>query len=320
MPGRFLFILFLFTAFIAGAQNSNTLRVGICVLDASNLYHVIDARILICELNEDSSVIKVDTLHSNIYVNKEMQYPHLYRIIIEKSEFYILDTTFLLQKTSRSQRKRLGLLMHPVNCFTLKGRVKNADTYQGIKQGKVYVEDLSDSSKTILNLQNGSFEYCGRCSTSYRIITDIAGYFPSRQRVELLSPDCKKKKDLQQNLIIAVAESYDTPFFEGDTLSLNDFTFEGESAKFTKKGRIEIKRLIRVLTARPEISISILIQAATFSDRRYNRRLAEQRARVIDALLIREGVGPHRYLLKCSGKMDRKSRYSKQKISLWLRG
>ena len=180
--------------------------------------------------------------------------------------------------------------------------------------------DLSDSSKTELNLENGNFEYCGRCSTSYRIITDIAGYFPSRQRVELLTADCKKKKDLQQNLTIAVDQSYDAPFFEGDTLSLNDFTFEGESTKFTKKGRVEIKRLIRVLRTRPEVRISILIQAATFSDRRYNRRLAEQRARVIDAQLSKGGVGQHRYLLKCSGKMDRKSRQSKQKISLWLRG
>ena len=45
--------------------------------------------------------------------------------------------------------------------------------------------------------------------------------------------------------------------------------------------------------------------AAYYPQIPYNRRLAERRARVIERRLISEGIGSHRFILKCQGWIDR---------------
>lgn len=313
---KWCFIALFFTTSLIQAQS---LSVGICVQNAFNFSDVNDAQILIFTLDQHHQTQQVDTLLSSLYVTKELAYPKTYRMVVQKEDFYTLDTTFTLEKTSRSRRKRLGLMLRPIQCIYLNGKVKNALTHQVISQGILQIENLNDSSLTNVSFENGAFKYCCQCSTSYRIHTQLQGYFPSTHRIDFISNDCIDKIGWQQHLSIPIAQSYDASFFEGDTLVLSNFTFVGQSSQLSPRGQVEFKRLAKVLTEKPEISVSLFIQACSFTDRKQNRRLAEKRARTLEALLTQKGIASYRYFLKCSGKMAKQNRYKQQQLSLWLR-
>ena len=66
-------------------------------------------------------------------------------------------------------------------------------------------------------------------------------------------------------------------------------------------GKYEIERMIKVLQLYPSLQITICLQASAFQQTRYNRRLAEQRARYIERYLDQKGISPRQYLLKCIG-------------------
>lgn len=283
------------------AKGQDKLQVGICLQDASSLFHIIDAQIIVNQLDSNNKFVSADTLKSNIYAPLVMNAGQVYRFRISKTGYQQLDTSFAVHKTSRSRRKRIGFLLFPEICHYLSATIIDADNQRNIKKGQVVVSNQQDSILQRFSLQDGGFNYCATCGKAYRIRAFVEGYFEDTRLVEIPTESCHKTTSTALSLRIALQPNYSTSFFDGATQTIEQPLFESKSTVLAHHGKQELRRMIRVLNRYPDLRIHINIQASVYNDSRLNRRLAEQRARKLENHLTRAGVLQTRYFLKCVG-------------------
>ena len=98
-------------------------------------------------------------------------------------------------------------------------------------------------------------------------------------------------------------------------------TFEGESTNLTQDGKREMRQLVQFLKYKPDLRVTIYVQAQPFVERRFNRLVAEKRARVIESALTKGGIGSLRYVLVCKEYVEVTSPRDnrKQKFAIKLR-
>ena len=307
----FFFSFYQYTA----AQADTPLHVSICLQDAESLYHVINALVVVQKLDTVQLPVNSDSLRSNVYTKNRMHANHWYRVLIQKEGYQLLDTTFYLKKTSRSRHKRLGFLIQPLRCYYLQGKVLNAALNLPVSSCIVRIEAIDHSISKRLKTSDGQYVFCGNCATKYRLITEAEGFFSDTSLVELPISACSKQTSSIYALTTALEASYPLRFFKGDTLKLQEQLFEDKTVNLAKAGKYQLSRLIKVMQSYPNLRTTICIQASVYQQKRYNRRLAEQRARFLERYLSQNGIGPGRYLLKCVGLFPSSKRTNQ--INIW---
>ncbi|MCP4437603.1 MAG: hypothetical protein GY810_01535 [Aureispira sp.] len=313
----FLLIVSCFSTIVI-AQNGEVLT-SISVQHAKSRKLIDKAAVIISELNANNNVLYSDTMSSDRFLSVKLRIDHKYRISVQKDGFYAVDTSFV-QAASRIRKQRMGFVLNPIICYQVKVKVSSTAVTQEVN-GKLLIKNLDTRKSSEQELKDGKYEFCGLCNQRYRFTAKIKNHFETTKEIKLETANCYTTQKLLKEVNIEVAETYPAVFFEGDSITLRNFTFVGETSNFTKEGEQELNRLIQIMQVMPDLYLSIAINATPFKDRRYNRKLAEQRAKRIDAKLVKSKIAGHRYLLICSGRRDRGApgAYQNQKVRLWLR-
>ncbi len=300
---NFLYTCLLFWGCTHGlqAQTDLSLQASICVQDAYSLYHIIDASIVVQQLDKNRQVIYADSLRSNIYATLYMLSNQNYRIRIQKEGYHLIDTTLLLLKTSRSRHKRMGFLLRPYKCHYLQASIVDVVQHQPIQHSRVHIQSTVDTIPQTVQLQENKWLYCGDCTTKYRVIVCADGYFSDTTTIHPIATACLEREATYHQFMVVLQASYPVRFFKGDTLDIPQRLFKTGASELLQAGKYEIERMIKVLQLYPSLQITICLQASAFQQTRYNRRLAEQRARYIERYLDQKGISPRQYLLKCIG-------------------
>lgn len=315
------FITTIFTPFFSTAQNNNTIQVSICLQHANTYQLILGASVVIKELDSNDEIMNIASMHSAIFTPTNFEVNHRYRIIVEKKGFIPLDTIVVAQVSSTSNKQRLGLLLRPIICHYIKGKVVNSDNFSKIETGKITFKDLHTNKFYEVEFQNGSYEFCAISGHHYLITTQIDGHLHLSKHIEL-NPNPSLKHDEQElSLDLEIIKNYDRAFFDGDSITAHGLTFVGETTTLSNQGEREMHKLVQVMKQMPQLHFYIAIETEIFAETHFNRKLAEQRARIIEHKLNLAGISPHRYILICCGKVDANAPegHKNQRICLWLR-
>lgn len=313
-------VLIMFVFNFSSAQNNNSIQVSICIQHAITSQHIIGASVVIKDL-DDIELMNVQSMYSSIFIPTCFEANHQYNIIIQKKGFHTLDTVITTKVTSTSNKQRLGLYLSPIVCHYIKGSVLDASHLEKIETGKIIFRDLQTKLSTETEIKNGYYEFCGITGHQYHITAIIDGHFEKIETLQLYLNHNLKLDEQEFDLTLEVAKNYDKSLFDGDSITVHGFTFNNESSTLSSQGQKEVKKLIHVMKQMPQLLFSIAVQAEEFIDTRFNRKLAEQRARMIEHELSTAGISPHRYLLICKGKVDATTPEASknQRVCLWLR-
>jgi outer membrane protein OmpA-like peptidoglycan-associated protein len=315
-----LFLVIMASSNFTLAQQNVPILTSICVQNAHTNQQVIGVRVIVEELGFRNKVLSSDSLGGTVFITKNLTPNKKYRVKVLKDGYYTKDTTFITEVVSRSNKQRLGVRIYPKFCYNLNGQIFDASSSTNIKGGKIRIEDLTSSEVVEVRIQNGAYQFCGKCAHKYKVTSIVDGYLNRTETIELRSSNCYTRNEQLMKLDLVVASNYDKTFFEGSTIFIPNFTFVGNSVTLSIQGEKEISRLIQFLEQQPKALISIAIQASSFLERPLNRKLAEHRARLIEKKLTAGGIAAYRYFLKCKGNVDatypRSSKKQQIKISL----
>jgi len=315
-----LFLVIISVSKFTLAQQNIPIETSICVQNAHTSQQIMGVRVIVQELGFRNKVLSSDSLGGTVFISKKLTPNKKYRLRVLKDGYYSKDTTFITEVTSRSNKQRLGLRLYPKLCYNLNGQLLDATSSVKIKRGKIRIEDMTNSEVVEVSIQNGAYQFCGKCAHKYKVTSIVDGYLDRIEIVELKSSNCYTPNEQSMKLDVVAARNYDKSFFEGRTLFIPNFTFVGNSVTLSIQGEKEVNRLIQFLQQKPKALISIAVQTSSFLEQPLNRKLAEHRARLIERKLTTGGIAAYRYFLKCKGKLDatypRSSKKQQIKISL----
>lgn len=311
------FVLISFCSTFVYGQGSKYILTNICVQHSKSNKHILGAKVILQEQDFNGRVLATDTMRSEVFLSAHFDKDRKYRIRVEKEGFYTVDTVVTPKKDPHIRKERLGIFLDPEVCFYLKGRVIIAGNTRNTLAGKMQISDLSTKKNYELDIKNGEYEFCGKCRHEYHVKAIIDGYLGGAKDIRLSSPNCKKHKVASSIVDIDLVENYNKDFYSGGVISLPNFTFIGTTTELTATGKKELKRLVGVMQQVPNLWLAIKVQAAPHEERYLNRKLVEQRARLLDRKLIEGGIPSYRYLLICNEKKDRSR--GQQGVKIWKR-
>lgn len=312
-----LFILISFCSVFVYGQNSKYILTNICVQHSNSNKHILGAKVILQEQDFNGKILATDTLKSDVFLSAHFDKARKYRIRVEKEGFYMVDTLVMPNKEPHIRKQRLGIFLDPEVCFYLKGRVVSVDNTTNILAGKLQIQDLSTNKNYEIAIENGSYEFCGKCRHEYQLKAIIDGYLGGEKDILLNSPNCKKHKVATSVVDIELVEDYNKSFYSGATITLPNLRFIGTTVELTVAGKKELDRLIKIMKQMPNLWLTIKVQTAPYQERHLNRKLVEKRARFLDKKLIEGGISSYRYLLICDEKRNRSR--EQQGIKLWKR-
>lgn len=239
----------------------------------------------------------LDTLVEDYKIEYTFWASKKYHITVEKTGFYAQDTLF--QAPARGRRFRAGLFLTASACHFIEGDIRVKTSGKLVSKGELLIENLSQGTDTTVFFNGGTFKYCGRCGDHYRLTPSATFYFEASKEVVLAAVSCRAPYERMRRLDLTLDESYDLAFFKGAAMAIEELTFADKSTVLTQEGEQALAKLSKVLNKMPELRLTVVVYTAQFRERRLNRKLVEQRARIIDQKLTALGVAPYRYFLSC---------------------
>lgn len=282
---------------ITNAQDSSkvVVQTSICVQNAYSLYHVLDASILIQELNEAQEIVTTEELSSEISSQFDFEAGKIYKILVEKEGYYSIDTLFDTNKFKRKQKYRFGVYLLPIVCYQVNGVLQDKVDQTLVGDGQVLIVDSIRQDSQWVEVKNGAYEFCGECGRTYLLKTKLKGYLSAKQEIILTAKDCKTEKVQELNLDLELVSTFKDGYYKGDSIQLKELKFEGKTSKLTVGGIKELRRLVDILKNIPELNVSVIIHTNAQKSHRYNQLLSEKRAEEVRAFLLKEGIAERRF-------------------------
>lgn len=226
-----------------------------------------------------------------------------YQISVEKEGFYPLDTIFNTTGFKYSQKSRLGLMLKPIICYQVKGRLRDKVSGEKMDQGSLRLKALENPADTILvEVNDGVFEFCGQCGKSYSLEVVAKGYFPAKDSFTLDAENCMIEEELRLDLDLELASNFQEGYYKDDSITLNKLKFKGKTIELAEEGLQELQRLVEVLKNIPELEVKILVHTDAKMSHRYNKILSEKRAKMISNYLLEQGIDKERFLVEGHGE------------------
>lgn len=138
---------------------------------------------------------------------------------------------------------------------------------------------------------NGKYKIKLREGDRYNVSVSPKGYSFYNTTVDL------KKKDTPKKLDVKLKE-----LKEDTKLTLNDITFESNSADLNESSYIELNRVVKLMNDNPEINIEISAHTDNVGSDAYNLRLSKRRAQSVVQYLLDAGINQNRMISKGYGE------------------
>lgn len=283
------------------AQNQLPIKQQIIIQDAFSHKKLFGTRLVIQALHPSQQIISSDSLGGTMNIQAKFNPSLDYRIKVFKRKYHYKDTLLKVDPTQST----IYISLYPKRCFNLKTYLKDQYSHNSIVSGNIRLLQLQDSVRTNFIFNQGIFNFCGSCRQGYEMRITSPNYIPEKVSIRLQSNNCFQEKAQEQILKVALTPSYSDTLQKGGAILLPTLLFLNDGLDLSIEAFREIKRLAKWIKAYPNQLLSIRFMAAYYPQRPYNRRLAERRARIVERQLIEQGVGSHRFILKCQGWVDR---------------
>ncbi len=138
---------------------------------------------------------------------------------------------------------------------------------------------------------NGKYKIKLREGDRYNVSVSPKGYSFYNTTVDL------KKKDAPKKLDVKLKE-----LKEDTKLTLNNITFESNSADLNESSYVELDRVVKLMKDNPEINIEISAHTDNVGSDAYNLRLSKRRAQSVVQYLLDAGIDQNRMIPKGYGE------------------
>ncbi len=308
------YILILFFLFPLLSIGQNDVKVTLCVVQAKTWRQIEGAKVVVHTIGLANAVLQTDTFSSSRFLTVPMLLNKKYKIEVYQKGFYKSDTLFVPAISGRSSKVRLGIILQPELCRKLQLSVKDGEAI--VSSALVQVRKEKKRQPFVYQTVEKLTEICLRCGEKYILHVSADGYYTHESILYYSIEDCQDAHETLQ-LDVPLGTVYHRDFFDGDSISLPLLLFEGDGTQLSNSGEAELQRLITMLKTLPDVWVSILVHAECFENQRYNRKLAERRAKTIEYKMIHAGIESHRYLLIPRGRLENSFRCVKNQ-SFWV--
>jgi outer membrane protein OmpA-like peptidoglycan-associated protein len=205
-------------------------------------------------------------------------YPKVKRSIVFDAKTFKPDTLFNLQMV----HERIKFAADVTDIATNK-RVKTKVTFTNANQDEVIIAESGES----VYLRKGD---------RYQVVASSdKGYFFSTTSVVAGEGEIGHDGTYRTNTLL-------TPIKEGALLTLDNITFETNSADLKSSSFAELDRVIELLHQNPMIIIEIAAHTDDVGNDDYNLKLSERRAQGVISYLNKKGIANNRFEAKGYGK------------------
>lgn len=175
---------------------------------------------------------------------------------------------------------------------TLRGRLFDVSSGKTV-QGQVQVTEYGGISMLVYN-KEGKYDCIVFNGASLTIQAEAEGYMPFSDQIQV--DTLKVKQDIVYDIPLM-------PLEKGSKMVLNNIFFDFNKATLRPASYKTLNNLLQTLNKYPNVEIEISGHTDNIGSAAYNQRLSENRALVVKAYLIRNGIAASR--LKSSGRSFR---------------
>lgn len=297
----FVLLFFHLVCYTCQAQTKLPIKKQLVIQDAFDQTTLFGTRLVIDALNRYKQPVSSDTLGGTVNIRASFNQGQFYRIRVYKKKYHTKDTILKIDH----QATKLYLALYPKQCTYLSATIKDQYSQQAVALGKVEVQNQQDSTAKQVVFLRGNFDFCGTCKQAYKLLITAPNYIPEQVNLQVNSSNCFEKNPADQFVAVYLTPDYGAQLLTGSPVLLPALQFINDGLELGMEAGKEIKRMAKWMNAFPDKLLTITFMAAYYSQRPFNRRLAERRARVIERKLINQGIGSHRFILKCQGWVDR---------------
>lgn len=205
-------------------------------------------------------------------------YPEVKQSIIFDAQTFKPDTTFTLHLIHEKVR-----FLADVTDVTSKKRVKTKVTFNNSTQNEVIIAESGES----VYLRKGD---------RYQVVASSdKGYFFATSSI--LAGDGEVQPDGSYSLSVLI-----TPIRDGALLTLDNITFETNSANLKSSSFAELDRVIELMHQNPSVIIEIAAHTDDVGSEEYNFKLSSRRAQSVITYLNKKGIVNKRFEARGYGK------------------
>ena len=163
--------------------------------------------------------------------------------------------------------------------------------------------------------KNGSFTFYLACDCEYELVGKKQAYRPYNKKFSTKYRDCGNLSSINTKFYLVEQELAEQignekverfPSFaafeandirrEGQIVQLNHMQFEENKAKLTASVEQELYNLHYFLKKYPEVIIEIGVHTDSRGTAKFNHRLSQERADLMETFLIEKGIGKERFI------------------------
>jgi outer membrane protein OmpA-like peptidoglycan-associated protein len=179
--------------------------------------------------------------------------------------------------------------LKPESVILVKGVVRNSKTNE-IISAPIEIKDIKTKKligKAISNPKDGSYQIVLPAGKKYAFEAKQEGFYAKSKNFDL--PKIDGYKEVIEDLLL-------TPIEKGATLSLNNLFFETASAELNDDSKLELDKLVDLLTKYSDFKILIEGHTDNVGNSGANRKLSTNRAEAVRQYLLEKGFAKSRLL------------------------
>ncbi|MGK7396292.1 MAG: OmpA family protein [Candidatus Cyclobacteriaceae bacterium M3_2C_046] len=221
----------------------------------------------------------VDDIFFNLSIEDEFAY--FSRGTIENVDIYRVELPFY-QKPDIIVKIR-GRVLHAENNTPLKATIR----YERLSDGKEIGLTNSDSL-------TGKYQIILPAGYEYGYYADKKGFIPLSANIDLTN--ISESKEIERDL-------YLMPIKAQEPIVLNNVFFKFAKAELKESSFPELKRLLKLLWANPNMEIEVSGHTCSIGSEEYNQGLSERRAQAIYDYLVDHQIDANRLSAKGYGEL-----------------
>lgn len=231
-----------------------------------------------------------------------------YSITSKKKKYYTQLTLLETKDLARTSKNRFNISLRPKSCYRLQGQVET--TTIGEEAYFEMTNLTTQESQTVAIDEQGHFYTCGECGATYAIAPFIGGQAQELDTLYLSPSQCQGGRNplLKFNLSLKPQpipeEVQPDPAPEGiaalaigDSLIVQDLSFEGKTKKLGAQGQKALEELVEALKVEPDLFVELLVHTDSRKSERYNWLLAQKRGKLLEKYMEEQGIAPERYTI-----------------------
>jgi outer membrane protein OmpA-like peptidoglycan-associated protein len=219
---------------------------------------------------------------------------HSYVFVLSKPGYKARTIQYTPRRESRPGP--IEIMLDPIQCLTLKGRVVDQANGQPIAQVQLRViNECNGESINLRSQSDGSFEYCLDQGCDYTIVGEKNGFKSGSSRLSTVKIRGSRSMEAELRLLaLGERESFGAPIHEGAVIVLDEIYYDFGKSSIRRGSARSLDALVRIMRQYSSMEIELSAHTDSRGSAEQNMKLSVSRAESAKAYLVERGVAPHR--------------------------